>query len=323
MEDKELYNFFKSRKQSFDEAPGDALWAKIENGLNEAPQAATGKSGLSLLKKLLILPILGVVVAIIWMVAYSPEAGEKTAKPQDAGITNPESNATIFEDTAVQDGYNITDTIKKVKLPVLQSGAVNLAPAPVALRPADAVITAKDTLRLKSHAVKMEAVSPEGYKPSEEVFQIKDNAKLKLTDNLNLKPENVVYKGKLIANDSLTPQVISFRSDSLAKEKQENEFEITAVYSSAVRQGTSNEVILTPADSIRSELKVIQTDTKTEPGRITITINQALTKEQFDSYTEKVKKESNHKAGTVIIITAPGHKPFRYKIPKPVGELGP
>ncbi|MEL1245659.1 hypothetical protein AAEO56_15400 [Flavobacterium sp. DGU11] len=324
MEDKELYDFFKGRKQSFDEAPGDALWAKIENGLNEAPQAATDKPGLSLLKKLLIMNVLGVVVAIIWMVAYSPKAGEETAKPQDAGVTGHKSNNTkVVEDATVHSEYDITDTIKKVKLPVLQPGAASLAPTPGVLRPADAVIISKDTLRLTSHAVKMETVSPAGYKPSGEVLQIKENTKIKLTDAPTLKPESIMFGEKLIAKDSLMPQAVLFKADSVKKEKQQNELEVVVLSPGSVRQGTVNEVILTPADSLRSELKVIQTDTKTEPGRVTITIKQALTKEQFDSYTEKVKKESNHKAGTIIIIIAPGHKTFRYKVPKPVGELGP
>lgn len=38
MKDNELYTFFKERSGSFNEVPGDVLWAKIENGLNNNPK---------------------------------------------------------------------------------------------------------------------------------------------------------------------------------------------------------------------------------------------------------------------------------------------
>src|SRR4051812_14449569 len=118
MKDNELYDFFKDRQQAFDEAPGDGLWAKIENGLEEVPQPDVHKGGLSLFKKLLILPVLGIVVAIIWMVAYNLKAGEETAKPHDARITVNESNSVkTVEDATVKNQYYSTDTIKKIKVP--------------------------------------------------------------------------------------------------------------------------------------------------------------------------------------------------------------
>ncbi|AWH84008.1 hypothetical protein HYN59_02280 [Flavobacterium album] len=320
MKDNELYDFFKDRKQAFDEAPGDALWSRIESGLEKVPQPVAHKGGLSVFKKLLFLPVVGIVAAIVWMVAYNPKNAEETAKPQRIGVTLDESNIVkTVEDAAVNNQYNSTDTIKKIKVPELQT-AVNLAPAHSALRPADAVI-AKDTLRLTSHAVKMEAVT--NLSPQIVQVQEADNTKLKLKDALAFKTKAFFSKEKLRKKESLNPEAVFFYTDSVPKEKQKNEFDITAVYSSAVRQGTANELLITPADSLGSELKVIQTDTKTEPGRTTITIKQAVTDAQFDSFTEKVKKEKTHKPGTLIIITAPGHKPFRYKVPKPVGELGP
>lgn len=138
MENKDLDNFFKERAPQFDEQPGDALWAKIESGLDStANTPATkqgGKSGFSGGKWLLLIGwILSIV--ILAMLLFPTESGVKvklptieiqqeivtetvpmpsdTVKPKNSSVAGPKTKkpvaGKVHKETVSPDIY--TDTI--------------------------------------------------------------------------------------------------------------------------------------------------------------------------------------------------------------------
>jgi|GEM_PF-2965901 len=82
MENKNLDNFFKERASQFNEQPGDALWAKIESGLDvPAANKPAAKGGISLGKWLLILSgVAGIIILAIILIPT--EWDVKTSQPE-------------------------------------------------------------------------------------------------------------------------------------------------------------------------------------------------------------------------------------------------
>lgn len=88
MEDKELYTYFKDRKDAFNEAPGDALWAKIDAGLSNAPMPPTPKSGAIVTGKGLLIVATVVSIVVTLLVSFNPKKEVKQSTlPQQKTIS--------------------------------------------------------------------------------------------------------------------------------------------------------------------------------------------------------------------------------------------
>jgi hypothetical protein len=354
MKDKEIYDFFKDRKQAFDEAPGDALWARIESGLEDTPPAATQVSGRSLFRKLLILPLLAVIIALGWVI-FKPDNVEGTTGPQNVTVT-PEAAGN--ENTGVREAYTITDSVKKKKTTAPPSDAI-LNPVPKTPQADNSVVIAKNEIAaFDPDAVRTEAktapgrlniivkqpltkeqfdlfiertmvkngnaygtvitIKAQGHKPFRQVVpqQLQANdARLQVEDTLSMKAEIVYLGTQRSKKDTVKAQFISapqYKVEPI-KYKQFSEKD-TIKNPEPIR--FVNEVALTKHDSMNVSLKAIKAETKKTKGQVTITVKEHLTKAQFDDLTKKTISESDHPAGTIIIINAPGQKPFRYEVPK-------
>ena len=76
MQDKDIYTFFKARKHMFEEAPGDAIWARIESGLDTS--ASSSGKGFSF-KTLLFWATALLTIGITGLVVFNDEAYERPA----------------------------------------------------------------------------------------------------------------------------------------------------------------------------------------------------------------------------------------------------
>lgn len=99
MEDKELYTYFKDRKDAFNEAPGDALWAKIDAGLPNTAMPTTPKSGTLVAGKGLIIAATVISIIITLLVIFIPkkEVKQSTLPQQKTIITEQEHIETTTE----------------------------------------------------------------------------------------------------------------------------------------------------------------------------------------------------------------------------------
>lgn len=112
MQDNELYSYFRERKDSFNEVPGDTLWAKIDAGLSATP-AAPIAAKLTLLKKLVLAATTAITItgAILIYNANTPDAPEKEIPATKTTVT--ETGTQI-----IAGPVNVTeptDTVKKKK----------------------------------------------------------------------------------------------------------------------------------------------------------------------------------------------------------------
>ena len=133
MEDNTIYNYFKTRKHQFDETPGDALWAKIESGL-DTTTTSQGK-GFSfktlsfLATALLTIGIAGLAVLNSandikkpaappqedkpGKLVSKPVTAPETVKPADAAVTAGSSQITAGKPAIMAE--TVKDTVKKKK----------------------------------------------------------------------------------------------------------------------------------------------------------------------------------------------------------------
>jgi len=105
MEDKDLDTYFKDRSGSFNEVPGDALWAKIEANI-EPPASPKGTTRLWLIS-------IGAVIIFGAVAAWFSLSGENKRAPEP---TNQQVTATIkdsvqhVQDTVVVNGTSVNST---------------------------------------------------------------------------------------------------------------------------------------------------------------------------------------------------------------------
>jgi hypothetical protein len=109
MKDNELYTFFKERSSSFDETPADALWAKIEAGLNNKPEPVKTSKPTTLLY------IIGSLLLVCGILAYF--AFGRTDEPTKTKefIELPAQITPIVTTEEIPFEKPTTDTVKKKK----------------------------------------------------------------------------------------------------------------------------------------------------------------------------------------------------------------
>jgi len=131
MEDKELYTYFKDRKDAFNEAPNDALWAKIDAGLSNT-MPTTPKSGSIIAGKGLLIAatVVSIVVTLLVVLIPKKEVKQSTLPQQKTIITEQEHIETTTE----------IDTVKPKKV-------------------ADAVVTASHNAVIKPQVKPVNATS--------------------------------------------------------------------------------------------------------------------------------------------------------------------
>lgn len=113
MSDNELYTYFKGRSCSFDEMPGNALWAKIEDGLNNSP-AASAKP-IALFIKIGIAVLIAGIAAVILLNTFSKQEMAipiQTKSKTQTPIVIPSAKV-IESDEVITPILN--DTVKKKK----------------------------------------------------------------------------------------------------------------------------------------------------------------------------------------------------------------
>ncbi len=187
MTDNELFNHFKSQSSCYDEIPGNALWAKIENGLKNDKPAAKQNTLLAVICGLVL------VTAIVLYAIFTTDKEDKLlpAPPQPKAETVVEKPVTT-----------ITDSVKKIHIKII-----------------------------------------------------------------NTSEKKTIPFAQIIKKDSV---------------KQN----ITAP-------------------------KTIEIKVQTPPGKVIVTTTQQLTREEFKELTENITEQHKTESGTMIIIKAPGYKPFR------------
>lgn len=126
MTDNELFNHFKSRSISFDEMPGDALWAKIESGLENTKSSAKPNT--------LLLIICGIVlVAGISFYALFKTDKENIPLParphtiHETAVDNP----TIAPEATTPVEFTVstaTDSVKKIRIRVINTSDTKTIP---------------------------------------------------------------------------------------------------------------------------------------------------------------------------------------------------
>jgi hypothetical protein len=135
MEDKDLDNYFKDRSSSFNEAPGEGLWAKIE--ANIAPPVQSGfKAGKWLLPGAGFVVVAGLVAA--WLVTRNTPK-KPAARPQQP------QQISVVSDSAAP----VTETVITVRdtiAPVFKAQAIKTGKNQVTVKePAPALATANAT----------------------------------------------------------------------------------------------------------------------------------------------------------------------------------
>lgn len=116
MEDKELYEFFRSRKNTFDREPSESLWKKIDKGLTNPTPAASKPLWL---KSWIVLPAMACITIVAFYVYKTRGAATDLPVPgsvEDIRISVPESEADQIVESEIQmSGPNATDTVRKKK----------------------------------------------------------------------------------------------------------------------------------------------------------------------------------------------------------------
>ena len=122
MEDKELYSFFKEKSSAFNESPDDALWEKIESGINTAPFSAVPKPFFTLKSALLLFTAVLVTGIAAW-VAINTNREQAAPKPQvQKTIMNP------VEESVVEASPKDVDAITAVLTKSLTADEVSVQP---------------------------------------------------------------------------------------------------------------------------------------------------------------------------------------------------
>ena len=131
MENNEIYNFFKARKHTFDETPGNALWARIESGLN-TPVTPSG-SGFSFKTLLFLATAIGVVGIAGAVVLNNDNAIEKPLEP-----------ARVNEHGKIEAKPVVVPEVVKAPDIVITAEA-----SPITITEPEITATAKDTVKKK------------------------------------------------------------------------------------------------------------------------------------------------------------------------------
>lgn len=112
MQDNELYNYFRERKHTAEEMPQDALWTKIDAGLNAAPTAA--KASVTAVKAITIAAIAGITITTAVLV-YNNKPSVMQEKPKQTVLPAP---ATELHEVTVSETVTaeFQDTVNKKKI---------------------------------------------------------------------------------------------------------------------------------------------------------------------------------------------------------------
>lgn len=153
MQDNELYNYFRERKHTAEEMPQDALWTKIDAGLNAAPTAATASA--SAIKTITIIAIAGIAITTAVLV-YNNKPSFMQDKPKETILPAPatESHEVTVSETVTaefQDTVNKKKTKKSNRIVSFRKikDTIKTKPATIsfkALHTADSVIKIKPAI---------------------------------------------------------------------------------------------------------------------------------------------------------------------------------
>ena len=168
MEDKELFDFFKSRSQAFNEAPGNALWTKIEAQMLLEPAKPLNEKATLFTKKLfLFIAAVAIIAAVFFMLSQKEVPVviiNKEIKTAPGQVVY--ENDTVKKKAAQKQYINFAP--KKVEKgrtavagtapKVIEDGIIS----PPAFAKIDSKRLDKDTIKFDLNTVKMTTQTPPG-----------------------------------------------------------------------------------------------------------------------------------------------------------------
>jgi hypothetical protein len=174
MENKDIDNYFKDRSGTFNEAPGDALWAKIEAGI-EAPGASKGSGGKWLFG------VGGMVIlglALVWLLFPAKEDDNINKVVNHKKVIVPAATQRADTDTATRAD---TFAIKNRTTPQIVQGSRNKTFSVIKKAPAPVATTDKPIIEPQNTGGKEITPPPFDYK----VIANNDKVEVAVTDNIS------------------------------------------------------------------------------------------------------------------------------------------
>ncbi|RZJ74623.1 MAG: hypothetical protein EOO45_08035 [Flavobacterium sp.] len=144
MEDNDLYAFFEAKQHTFDEAPGEQLWKRIEMGLAPAPLLTTRQVTLGI--------ILTLIIAVVFF-GIQLLSGKEVNILKDEKLV-PAEDAKSFEINTIAVA---NDTVKKKKY---NPKAENAVVAPVVMKYKKNTAQNQDTINTSVTGVKTANILP-------------------------------------------------------------------------------------------------------------------------------------------------------------------